>query len=515
MGARLRLADLLCGLSIVADLGFGLPLETAMRSCIIGTALARRMRLAEPDVAEVLYVSLLFHVGCVAYSHETAALFVDDLVVNQAVVKTNLADLGEIFSTLIPQSTRGLPPADRVRGTLRMTARGQAFGKAHDQASCEVARAVSRRIGLPDGVSDGLYDIHEWWDGRGARHVHGEHLALSARVARVATEASVLAATGGADSVARALQRRAGKTLDPSVVEQFSSASSSLLATATSEDPRTLLCDTEPTPVIEIPDSALPAVAAAFGDLADVKTPYTHGHSTGVARLSVAAAERLGMSSTAVGDLQVAALLHDLGRVGVSNRIWEKPGPLTGGEWEKVRLHPYYSERILASANALAPLAETAGMHHERLDGSGYHRACRGADITIGARVLAAADTFQAMTEERPHRPALSFERASDELLAGARAGRLDPDVVSAVLDGAGQPHRRERGTRPARLSDREIEVLRLVAAGCSNREVGHRLGISSRTAEHHVQHIYTKVGVSTRAAAALFALEHDLLASP
>ncbi|HEX6238509.1 MAG TPA: HD domain-containing phosphohydrolase [Acidimicrobiales bacterium] len=188
------------------------------------------------------------------------------------------------------------------------------------------------------------------------------------------------------------------------------------------------------------------------------------------------------------------------------------PGALTTGEWEQVKLHSYHSERIMSSTPALAPIAQIVGMHHERLDGSGYHRACRSRDIDPAARVLAAADAYQAMTQDRPHRAALAPGEAADELLDEARAGRFDPDVAAAVLDEAGQPRAAPRATRAGGLSDREIEVLGLVAKGFSNPEIGRALGISRRTAEHHVQHIYTKTGVSTRAAAALFALEHDLL---
>jgi DNA-binding NarL/FixJ family response regulator len=177
-----------------------------------------------------------------------------------------------------------------------------------------------------------------------------------------------------------------------------------------------------------------------------------------------------------------------------------------------VRLHPYQSERILARSRILAPLARTAGMHHERLDGSGYHRGAAGAQVPAAARVLAAADAFQAMTQQRPYRPGLAPNAASAALAEQAQAGRLDPECVRAVVEAAGQPAPKIRTVWPAGLSDREVEVLRLVARGLSNRAIDERLVISPRTAEHHVQHIYTKIGASTRAAAAMFAMEHGLL---
>ena len=284
MSEQLRLADLLGGLSIVSDLGYGLPVDTALRSCLIGTALARQMRLPEREVADVFYVSLLFHVGCVGYAHETFVQFGDDLAVRRAAVETNLTDVRDIFATFIPHSTRGLPPAARMTGAVRMAMTGRAFGKAHDQASCEVARSVSRRIGLPDSVSRSLYEIHEWWSGGGARSLCGEQIARSARIARVATEASELLSLGARD-VVDALRHRAGKTLDPTVVEHLASGRKTALTEATSGDPRVQVLDAEPTPVAQIAGCDLPRIARAFGELADLKTPFTHGHSAEVTRL--------------------------------------------------------------------------------------------------------------------------------------------------------------------------------------------------------------------------------------
>ena len=344
--------------------------------------------------------------------------------------------------------------------------------------------------------------------------LRGEEIALPARVAHVAAEAARFCDIGGAELAVDALRRRSGGVLDPSIVGAFVARAAALLAEAGGGDPRERILEVEPEPVVERDQRELSGVAAAFGDLGDLKTPFTHGHSKEVARLATAAGERLRLDTSTTSPLRVAALLHDLGRVGVSDAVWEKPGPLTAAEWEQVRMHPYHSERILATSGALEPAAPLAGMHHERLDGSGYHRGCKARDIPLPARILAAADAFQAMTQTRPHRGAMSPEQAADELAKDSLAGRMDPDAVSAVLDIAGQlrPARR-RDLRPAGLSDREVEVLRLVAQGCSNPEIAERLCVSRRTAEHHVQHIYTKIGVSSRAAAALFALEHDLLA--
>jgi HD-GYP domain-containing protein (c-di-GMP phosphodiesterase class II) len=514
VSGRLRLADLLGGLSIAADLGFGLPPEEAMRSCLIGTALARDQGLAEDVVADCFYTALLMHLGCSALSHESNVAFGDDRGVMAAAAKTNVADPTDFVTTFLPELTRGMSPAARARIERYTLAHGAEFGRKFDTGTCEVASSTAKRVGLGEGVQRALREAVEWWNGEGPpRGLHGEEIALPARIGRVAADAARFDHIGGRDAAIDALRRRSGTILDPALVERFAANADGVLAQSHAGDPRQLLLEREPEPGVEIDPAELPRVAAAFGDLADLKTPWTHGHSSAVAKLATAAAQKLGFDRQTTSRLEVSALLEDVGRVAVSNAIWEKPGPLTGAEWEQVRTHPYRTERILATSTALQPMARVAGMHHERLDGSGYHRGARGREMPPAARVLAAADALQAMTEARPHRPALSAEQAAEELTREVRAGRLDRDAAEAVLEAAGARRARRRDNlRPGGLSEREMEVARLVAAGLSNPEIARRLVISRRTAEHHVQHIYAKVGVSSRAALALFAHEHDLV---
>jgi HD-GYP domain-containing protein (c-di-GMP phosphodiesterase class II) len=513
MTERLRLADILGGLSIVADLGYGLPSEEAMRSCLIGTGVARAMGLPEPEVAVTFYTALLFHIGCSTFSHELAAIHDDEVAANSVGARTDFSDPRDIITTFIPESTRGMKPMSRLRSGATIVTRGKEIGRQFDTSNCEVARETARRIGLVEPVQRALYEIHEWWNGRGVpRRLAGEDISVGARVARLATDAAVLVRVGGLESGTEALRRRAGRTLDPAIVDVFAKNASSLMSEADAGDPRRRIIDIEPEPVFEIDEEHLPELAAAFGDIADLKTPYTHGHSSEVARLAVAAAEGSRMDGPAIEQLRIAALLHDIGRVGISDGIWEKPGALTTAEWEQVRMHAYHSERILAGSQTLQPLSRLVGMHHERLDGSGYHRGSTVRELSASARILAAADAFQAMTQRRPHRPARTTEQAAEVLAEEARSGRLDPDAVAAVVEAAGQPRTRRAVSAPSGLSEREIEVLRLIADGLSNPAIAKRLYISRRTAEHHVQHIYTKIGVSSRAAATLFALQNDLL---
>jgi HD-GYP domain-containing protein (c-di-GMP phosphodiesterase class II) len=247
-------------------------------------------------------------------------------------------------------------------------------------------------------------------------------------------------------------------------------------------------------------------------DFADLKSPFTIGHSRGVAALAASAAQQCGMSGGEVAAVRRAALLHDLGRVGVSAGIWNKPGRLTDSEWERVRLHPYYTERILTRSAALAPLGALAALHHERLDGSGYHRQLPPAQLPPSARILAAADVYHALTEPRPHRQAYTPDAAAAVVRREVEAGRLDHESVNAVLSAAGHRVRPVRREWPGGLSEREVEVLRLLARGLSNRQMALVLSISEKTVSHHIQHIYDKLDVSTRPAATLFAMRHGLL---
>jgi HD-GYP domain-containing protein (c-di-GMP phosphodiesterase class II) len=231
-----------------------------------------------------------------------------------------------------------------------------------------------------------------------------------------------------------------------------------------------------------------------------------------VAALVREAARQVKLDAATARTLGRAALVHDVGRVSVTAAVWDKPGPLNDDEWERVRAHTYVGERILSRSRALAPVAEIATLAHERLDGAGYHRRLRGDACTAPARLLAAADVFHAMTEARPHRGALSADEAASTLSRMAKDGSLCPDAVAAVLAAVGRarpPHRE----RPAGLTDREVDVLRLVARGLTNKEVASSLDISVKTAGNHLQNVFQKIGVTTRAGAAMYAMQRGIVA--
>ena len=507
-----RLADLLGSLSLVSDLGFGLEPESALRSSLVAAALARRIGLAETEVADVYWTALLEHVGCTGFAHEAANRYGDDLMANAAAARTNVADPRDLFATFLPAVAGGSRLA-WIRIALMELTTGSRVARQFAAAACEVGRTTAQRLGLPTGVQRGLHEVFESWNGSGgAQGLKGDAIALPARIAQLSATATHFDTLGGPSLALDAVRKQSGGVLDPELARAFEADSDALLATAGADDLHAAALDAEPRPARTLPAARLVDVAAAFGDIADLKTPHLLGHSSGVARIAREAAGRSGFDDVETNHLDLAALLHDIGRVAISAGTWEQPGPLTGAQWEQVRLHAYQSERILARSAGWRPLATIAGMHHERLDGSGYHRSAQARDLPPVARILAAADAYQAMTQPRPHRPGIAADEAASRLQQEADAGRLDQDATAAVLAAAGHAARRVRSPLPAGLSEREVEVLRLVSRGLTNRQIAEQFTISPRTAEHHVQHIYTKLGISSRAAAAIFAMEHDLL---
>jgi HD-GYP domain-containing protein (c-di-GMP phosphodiesterase class II)/predicted DNA-binding protein (UPF0251 family) len=500
---EVRSGELFAALSLALDLGTGEPFEHALRTCLIGLALADRLDLAADERRDVYHLSLLHSIGCTADSPEAAARYGDDIAVRSEAAPIDTARRPEVAGFIWRATGKSLR-----RFTVVMAAGPKGAAKGL-RAHCEVGERLAAMLSLPESVRQALWFTFERFDGKGfPRGVGGNEIPLAARVMHVARDLHVLAARSGTAAAEAAIAARAGGAYDPAVAGSAGGVLGSL--------PEESVWDT----VAHAPEGGAPLRAEALeraclatAYFADLKSTHTLEHSTGVAELAEAAAWRLGMGVPEVTALRQAALMHDLGRVGVSTAIWDRPGRLTESEWERVRLHPYFTQRALARADGLRAVVRVAAAHHERLDGSGYPSGVDGGQLSMPARVLAAADAFHAMRESRAHRPALDAPRAADELERDAREGRLDAEAVAAVLGAAGQgstrPPRREL---PAGLTVREVEVLRLIARGNSNREAAKALGLSPKTVGHHVQHVYSKIGVSTRAGAAVFAMEHDLL---
>jgi HD-GYP domain-containing protein (c-di-GMP phosphodiesterase class II) len=377
---------------------------------------------------------------------------------------------------------------------------------------CEVAQRFAGWLGLRPSIEAALEFVFARWDGRGLPDVAGDEIPLPMRLLHVARDASLFLSASGAGEARSVIEQRAGSAYEPRLAELCAENLDEMLAELDETRMWEVALESEPSPPIFLSGDRIDAGFGTIAAIVGLKSPWLREHSTGVAELAEAAAWRMGLAADSVTHVRRAALAHDLGRVGVPNAIWEKPGPLGFGEWERVRLHPHFTERAFAQSPALAPIGQLAGSHHERLDGSGYHRGCRGPDLDQTARILAAADCYGAMREARPYRPALDPAAAEAELIREAQEERLDPEAVDAVLGAAGHRVSKRPRELPAGLTPRELEVLLALVHGKSNQSIGDGLGISAKTVGHHVQHIYEKAGVRSRAAATLWAFEQDLV---
>jgi HD-GYP domain-containing protein (c-di-GMP phosphodiesterase class II) len=509
--AKPRLAELVAALSLGVDLGFGQPMEHVLRQCLIALRLGERIGLDEQERADVYYTALLVGVGCHTDAHEQAKWFGDDIALKSRKYDYGLRSVRGAAATMRRLGS-GRPALHRFRIGLEFVVSGHRDFDGMIEHHAAIARSLAEQLGLPDEVLDAVSAAYEQWDGRGwPGALSGHEIPIAARLAQLGEFVEVAHRVGGVGAAKELARKRAGKQFDPELAALVREEGELLLAGLDGVGAWDAVVDAEPALALELSDEDFDAALEAIADFVDLKSPYTLGHARGVADLAAAAGARLGLSEADVRTLRRAGLVHGLGRLGVSNAIWDKAGPLGAGEWERVRFHPYLTERMLQQSRALAQFGAVAVQHRERLDGSGYPRGLSGAAISRPARILAAADAYQAMREPRPHRPARDAGEAAAELRREVHAGRLDAEAVEAVLGAAGHrvPRRREG---PAGLTPREVEVLQLLARGCSNKEIAARLFLSPKTVGNHVEHIYAKIGASTRTAAGLFAMRHGLL---
>jgi HD-GYP domain-containing protein (c-di-GMP phosphodiesterase class II) len=500
------LAEALAALSLATDLGNGVPLETSLRHAVIAARVAERAGLRPSERSAAFYVALLRSIGCTAFAHENALLLGDDIAFQELWHRMDRGNTPAFLRDVATGMGAWAPnPAARARIALRFLRAAPTAAPEGGRSGCEVVVSLSGRLELADEVAAGLTHVLERYDGKGVpAGVAGEEVALGARVAHLAEVAEGAQRRGGVEGARAEVKRRSGGHLDPALAQVFLAEADDLLA-GLDGDALAAALAAEPAPHLHAAPDHLDRVALALADFADLKSPWTLGHSTRTAELAAAA-----VAPEEAGVVRRAALLHDLGRVSVPNTIWDKAGPLSAADTERVRLHPHWTQRILARTPPFAPLAPLAAADHERLDGSGYHRGVDAAALDARARALAAADAYAAMVSDRPQRPALSRDAAAGVLREEARAGRLCPQATEAVLEAAGHAPRR-RPPAPHGLTDREIEVLRLAVRGLTNKQIAHELVVSPRTVQHHLAHVYEKSGRRTRAGAALWAMEQGL----
>ena len=508
-GERVCAAEVIAALSLATDLATGLPFEHGLESTLAAMRLAERLGVDAETEQQTYYACLLFHVGCTADAHVAADLFGESGVLRHLGPAMFGSQRQAALATLRALAPQVGPAPARALGVARKLPRAVGAYRRHVEAACEVATMLTDRLGLPPDIQGLFAGFTERWDGKGELGLaRGEEIPLAVRIAHVARDATVQRMIAGPEVAAQVVRGRAGHAFDPAVAACLADGIEDIFAGLAEGSAWDRVLAAEPAPGLSLEGEAIDRALTAMGDFADLASPYLAGHSAGVAQVAGAAADRCGVDPVGV---RRAAWVHDLGRVAIPLAIWHKPGPLAPDEWERVRLHAYHSERVLARSPFLAALASVATAHHERLDGSGYHRGAAAGALPLPARLLAAADAYCAMTEPRAHREPLSPDAAAETLGREASAGRLDVTAVEAVLEAAGQPV--PRMERPAGLTEREAQVVGLLARGLQTKQVARALGISAKTTDRHIQNAYAKIGVSTRAAAALFAMEHGLAA--
>lgn len=507
------LAELLAAYSLATDLGLGQPMEHLLRAWRIADLLGEHVALTDEQRAALFYVAVLSWVGCVADTPEVAGWFGDDIAFRGNSFEIDFAGL-PAFAYMLGRAGTGRPPLQRLGVAAALVATRAKGIERGLLAHCLSTSVLADRLGLGTDVAEAVRQFFTRWNGSGVpAGVAGEQIALPVRLFHLADVVEVFHRTGGIDAAVAVARARRGTQFDPALVDLFCSTAPEVLdGVADGPDFHEMIA-ADPVLQDRLTGARLDSALEAVADFTDLRSSSRAGHSRAVAGLAGRAAALAGLPAAEVDIVRRAGLLHDIGLYGVPATILDKSGPLSATEAERMRVHAYYTERVLARPPALARVGAVAALAHERLDGSGYHRGLAGAALPVTARVLAAADAYCAMTEPRPYRPPLPAKQAAATLRDDMRAGRLDPRAVDAVLTAAGgTPPKRRTG--PAGLTPREVEVLVLIARGATTRQVARRLGITPKTAGTHVERIYGKTGASTRSTATLFALQHGLLGS-
>jgi len=514
---QLRLAEFVATLALAQDNAFGQPLESQLRSCLLASWLCEEAGF-EQEVRETAYwVALLRYVGCTGHAHEVATLFGDDIAIRAQTLVHDAGNPTEVMGDVVEYATAGRSGEERDQIMKMLQETAHEWAVHNFRSGCEVADMLVERLDFGPDVREALAFTFERWNGKGfPTHTGGEAIPLAMRVVHVSHDMEAIGRIFSPERAVEVARERSGSTYDPAVAEVFVEHGLDWFDRLQEGDPWDAVLALEPEPRRVLEGEALDRALLVAADFIDLKSPYMGGHSRRSARLVTDAAQVLGLADEATEKLRRAALVHDFGTTAVSNSILDKPGTLTRTEFDRVELHPMLTEQMLRRSPALDVLNPVASAHHEKCDGSGYHRRVRADTSDPATCVLAATEVYVGLTTERADRPRFADDDAAAELRRLETEGILEPRATRAVLVAAGHGEPVARGKKrpenPGGLSRREVDVLQLAARGLTTRQIADRLVISPKTADHHIQHIYNKIHVSTRAGAALWAIQHDVV---
>lgn len=516
MDAPLRLAEFVATLALAQDNAFGQPLESQLRSCLLASWTCEAAGFEQQVREDAYWVALLRYVGCTGHAHEVATVFGDEIAIRAQTLVHDAANPTEVMGDVVAFATAGRSDEDRDAIIHMLQETAHEWAVFNFTSGCEVADMLLARLHFASGVREALACTFERWNGKGfPAHVEGEAIPLAMRVVHLSHDMEAIGRLFSVERALEAAQDRRGRTYDPALADLFVAHGRAWFERLRAIEPWDAVLALEPQPHQVLDAEGLDRALTVAADFIDMKSPYMGG-SRRCAQLATDAARVLGQPEDAVAALGRAALVHDFGATAVSNSIWDKPGPLTRAEFDRVELHTMLTEQMLRRSPALTALNTVASSHHEKCDGSGYHTRTRADTSDPAACLLAATEIYVGLTTERADRPPFSDVDAAAELRRLEAEGLLEPRAARAVLiaAGHGEPaaRMRKRPQNPGGLSRREVDVLQLAARGLTTREIGDRLVISPKTADRHIQNIYNKISVSTRAGAALWAMQHELV---
>ncbi len=410
-----RISEVLAALSFALDLTEGQPMGHSLRTNLIAQALADRFGLSMRQRTDLYYASLLKDVGCSSNAARVFELFGgDDRSMKSARMRVDWASYAKAVKFGLAHAAPGASWLERAKKIATLARAGPAVASELVATRCTQGGSIVRSLGFGNGVINAVESIEEHWDGHGQpRGLDGEGIPILGRILCLAQSVEVFAMVDGPRAALAMTEARSGKWFDPTLVKIAADLLPALerwcaLGEAELGD-AVRAAEPGDASLLAGPD-ALDRISLAFAGVVDAKSPYTAAHSYRVTEVAMAIARRLGFDDESLRKLKRASLLHDIGKLSLPNSILDKPGPLSPAEWEAVKLHPYYTLRVLLHVRGFKQVAHLAASHHERLDGGGYFRGLSGAQFPLIAQVLATADQYDALSTSRPYRPALPEE---------------------------------------------------------------------------------------------------------
>ncbi len=432
-----RVSEVLAALSFALDLTEGQPIGHSLRACLIGMEIAERLDLSMQDRRDLYYGLMLKDVGCSSNSARVFELFGgDDREAKRELKRVDWANYFKAARYAMAQAEPGAPWFVRARRIANLARRGPGVAAELVRTRCERGAAIVSRLGFGSNVAEAVRNLDEHWDGGGhPRGLDSTAIPIASRIMGLAQTMDVFAMIEGPNGAARMIEARRGRWFDPTVVSAARGMESRLAMWCGMDEGllgREVMAAEPGGAALLAGPGTLDRIAQGFADVVDAKSPFTGQHSSRVTEIAVRLAEGLGYAPEAITDLRRAALLHDIGKLSVSNAILDKPDKLTEDEWDSVRMHPYYSKRILQHVRGFEEIAHVAGCHHERLDGQGYFEGLAGDQIPMQAQIISAADVFDALSSERPYRPALGTEVAL-AMMERDRGRAIDGDLLDLL----------------------------------------------------------------------------------